>query len=308
MKNAYLFLLTALAFAGCIGTDLEDAPIVGKRLEISPDRIALLVGTSQMAKAYFYNEYGVPEEETTITWSAAPTNIATVDQNGNVTAVAPGQAKLFATTNELTDSVRIAVVLNASAAASVDITASKNSLNKGESIMVTTVVKNIDDVVITTSTLQWVSTDENVVTVDANGIVNAIGNGSATVYCIADGVYSNEILFSVGGLLTGSFVPLSGYMASGMVTLKLDNGELILELADNFTTSFALGTFIYLSNNNTSGTAVQAGGIELGQITTNGAHTFNVSALFPGTTLTQFQYVVILCKPANIPFGYAQLN
>lgn len=306
MKNAFVAILISVLLSGCIGTDLENDPIVEERFEIAPDRIALLVGNSTNATASYYNQYGVLEE-VAISWNVNPSNIASVDADGKVTADSPGQAQLFATFGEFKDSVRIAVVINENAAASVDISASKTSLNKSESITLTSVVKNINDMPITTSTIVWYSSNESVVTVAADGTLTAVGIGSSTVYGIADGVYSNNIVFTVSGTLAGNFVPLGGYQASGTATLKTVNGNLILEFSSDFTTSFALGTYIYLANSNSTGSAVQAGGKELGQIAANGTHTWNVSQLFPGTTASQYQYVIILCKPANILFGYAQL-
>ena len=46
----------------------------------------------------------------------------------------------------------------------------------------------------------------------------------------------------------GNFVIIGGYEASGSTILKIENGNLILKLLPNFKTSFALGTYIYLSN------------------------------------------------------------
>lgn len=307
MRNVVAAILILVLLGGCIGTDLQDAPIVGEKLEITPDRIALLIGNSTKAEAAFNNQYGVLEEAS-VSWSVEPGTIATVDSDGLVAAIAPGQAQLFASFKELVDSIRIAVVINENAAASVDISVSKTSLSIGESVMLAAIIKNINDEPIATSTVQWQSSNESVVTVSLDGTVNAVGNGTASVFGIADGVYSNEILFTVSGLLQGNFVPQGGYQASGTATLRNENGNLILEFSDNFMTSFALGTYIYLSPSISNGSAVQTGGIELGQISTNGVHSWNVTQLFPGTTATQFQYVVILCKPANVLFGYAQLQ
>ncbi len=307
MKSEFAAGFILVVLSGCIGTDLQDAPIVGEKFEISPDRIALLVGNSTQATASFYNQYGVLEASV-VSWTVEPAAIASVDTDGNVTGIAPGQAQLFATFNELVDSVRIAVVISENAAASVDISAPKTSLSIGESVVVTAVVKNINDEPISTSTVQWQSSNETVVTVAADGTVTAVGNGTASLFGIVDGVYSNEIQFTVSGTLQGTFVPQGGYQASGSATLKTVNGNLILEFSSDFTTSFALGTYIYLSTSISNGSAVQSGGIELGQITTNGMHSWNVTQLFPGTTATQYQYVVILCKPANVLFGYAQLQ
>lgn len=297
----------ALLLGGCIGTDLVDDPIIGDRLEIFPQRIALLIGNSTTAVANYSDVYGV-EKDVSISWSTQPTSIASVDGNGKVTGVAPGQALLIASFGELKDTVRIAVVLDENAAASVDISATKTSLVSGESLTLSAIVKNIDDQPITTSTIQWFSSNEAVATVNADGLLMALSNGVVTVYAIVDGVFSNEIEIIVGGIRSGTFMSANGYNASGMGTLKLENGALILSLNENFMTSFALGTFIYLANNNTSGTAIRNEGVELGEITTNGAHTFNVSQKFPNVTLSQYQYVIVLCKPASIPFGYAQLN
>lgn len=307
MKNALAATLVGILLSGCIGTDLQDAPIVGEKFEITPDRIALLVGNSTTATAAFYNQYGVLEDAL-VSWSVEPATIAMVDADGKVTATAPGQAKLFASFREFVDSVRIAVVINENAAASVDISASKTSLSIGESIVLAAIIKNINDEPITTSTVAWQSSNESVVTVSVDGTVNAVGNGTASVFGIADGVYSNEIQFTVSGTLQGTFVPQGGYQASGTAMLKTVNGNLILEFSPDFMTSFALGTYIYLATSISNGSAVQSGGIELGQISTNGMHSWNITQLFPGTTATQYQYVVILCKPANILFGYALLQ
>lgn len=307
MKNWILTLTVLLTLGGCIGTDLVDDPIVAERLVIFPDRIALLVDNTTQATATFYNQYGV-EEKVTISWSTQPTSIATVDQDGLVSAAAPGQALLIAAYGALKDTVRIAVVLNENAAASIDISVPKTSLALGEKTTFTAVVKNINDQPMTSSTIDWFSTNESVLTIDANGLATGAGIGAATVYAIADGVYSNEIEMSVGQIRIGTFVSANGYNTSGMATLQVVNGELILQLGENFMTDFALGTFVYLANNNTSGTAIRSEGVELGEIKTNGAHTFNVTQKFPAVTLSQYKYVIILCKPASIPFGYAQLN
>jgi len=294
--------------SGCIGTDVVDDPVVGESLEIFPDRIALLIGNSTMATATYYDQFGIAKE-VDLEWNAEPAAIATVDQNGVVTGVAPGQAQLFVIYQGLIDSVRIAVVVDENAAASVDLSSANTSLDIGETALLTAVVKNIDDETITSSTLTWHSSNESVLTVSSDGVALAISSGAAAVYAMADGVFSNEIHFMVGGgIRMGTFVSANGYQASGTAILNNTSGDLILMFNENFMTSFALGTFIYLSNNNTSGTTIRAQGIELGEITANGSHMFNVTQKFPTATLEQYQYVIVLCKPATLVFGYAELN
>jgi hypothetical protein len=53
---------------------------------------------------------------------------------------------------------------------------------------------------------------------------------------------------------------------------------------------------------------VRASGLEVAQISTNGAKTFDITAIRPATGLFDYQYVIILCKPASLTFGYAELK
>lgn len=307
MKNFLLAISWLIFMAGCIGTDLVDDPVVERRIEIIPDRVALLAGSSTQVMARYFNEFGF-EENSVVTWSILPANIADVDENGIVTAISPGQAILSADFQGVNSSARISVVLNENAAASVDISAPKTEIALGESVLVVATVKNINDQPITSTIIDWMSDNTDVAAVDANGLVTGVGFGMATIQAIGDGVFSNQIVIAVGSDRMGTFVPSGGYKAVGTATLREVNGDIILELSSNFSTSFALGTFIYLANNNKSGNTIRSSGIEISQITTNSAHTFNVSDKFPNVTLNQYKFVIILCKPASLVFGYAELN
>lgn len=303
LTSGLFFLL-----GGCIGTDLVDDPTVAGQLEIQPERMALLVGSSEMADAIYLNTFGI-KESVPISWSTKPTAIASVDSNGSVKAKAPGQALLYAAYSITTDSIRVTVVQDENQVAYVDISTPNTSLSIGEFMVALTIARNINKAEIPIEMVEWFSTDELVVAIDETGTITGLGNGVASIYAKVNGVYSNEIELIVGGgKRIGTFQSANGYKASGMVALENINGELILQLSDSFMTDFALGTFIYLANNNMSGTSIRNEGIELGEITTNGSHTFNVTENFPNTTLSQFQYVIVLCKPASIPFGFAQLN
>ncbi|MBX2911740.1 MAG: hypothetical protein M9954_09090 [Cyclobacteriaceae bacterium] len=297
-----------LILGGCIGTDLVDDPMVPGQLEIQPDRIALLVGSMEEASAVYTNTFGVVEN-VPIAWNIGPATTASVSPNGVVTAKAPGQALLSAAYSSTTDSIRVTVVANEAEVAFVDVAVSEASLSVGETATAVATSKNINGAEVTGGAVQWISTDGPVVEVDAAGTLLAKGSGVADVYAIVDGVYSLGVPIIVGGgKRVGTFQSANGYNASGMAVLEVVNGELVLTFSDDFMTSFALGTFIYLANDNVSGTTIRNEGIELGEITTNGAHTFNVTQNFPNATISQFQYVIVLCKPASIPFGYAQLN
>jgi hypothetical protein len=88
----------------------------------------------------------------------------------------------------------------------------------------------------------------------------------------------------------------------GSVTAEESGGKLLVKLSSNFQASVALGTFIYLANS-TAGGNVKTAGLEVAQWS-SGARIFEV----PGVTLNQYKYVVVLCKPAGLTFGFAELK
>jgi hypothetical protein len=81
----------------------------------------------------------------------------------------------------------------------------------------------------------------------------------------------------------------------------------MLELASDFETEFALGTFVYLSNS-ISGSATAANGLEIAGISTNGFKLFNVSSIDPEVGIDTYAMVIILCKPASLTFGHATMQ
>ena len=300
-------ILGGFCLSGCIGVEYLDDQIVGKKIETSPESLALAIGQSQKAMAVYLNEYGV-EEDVTINWTISASAIASVDGEGNVIGKAAGQAFIFAFFQEIVDTIRLTVVGDVTSVATVTIAAGKTVLSSGETEDLSIAIKNILDQPLSGKTPVWKSSNVGVVSVNADGIVTAIANGVSTVTAEVDGVTSNQLVFTVGTSRSGVFVKSGGYDAAGTATLKVDNGNLLLEFSSDFKTSFALGTVIYLSNNNTSGSAVKTNGLEIQQITQSGAHTFNITSKYPSVKLTDYKYVIILCKPATVIFGSAELK
>jgi hypothetical protein len=157
--------------------------------------------------------------------------------------------------------------------------------------------------------VQYSSQDPDILSVNQDGIATGMANGFGQITATVEGVQSNTLGIQVGQTSrTGTFIGANGYDAAGATELFLaQNGDLMLRLEGNFDTDFALGTFIYLSNS-TSGSTTRNEGLEIQEVTSGGAHLFNVANLDPAVGIEDFNYVIILCKPATITFGYAQLN
>ena len=286
-----------------------DDPIVDEQIEISPNTLALMVGETGSLVAVYYNKYGV-QTPAQLQWTSSAPLVASVDSQGSVKSLSAGQAMIVASFGSVvSSSVNVTVASNANQVAKVEITSPSNkiSLAVGENHSLTWAVKNINNEILIGRTVQWFSENSSIATVSNEGKVTGVSTGMVDIHAKVEGVKSNLLNFSVGSGLTGTFVSAGGYKAIGMASLKEENGKIILEFSSNFETSFALGTFVYMANV-TNGSQVKANGLEVAQITTNGAKSFNLSAVSPGIKLTDYKYVIILCKPASVTFGYAELK
>ena len=309
MKQLKIAMLSGLWLLGsCIGTDYQDDPIVGERIEIDLERLALRKNETKKLTATFYDQYGLPATASLV-WTSSNASIVAVDANGFITGLSAGQAMVIASVGATqSKSVEVNVVLDDTRVATVEVVSpgQKKSLAILEKHQLQAMVKNINGELLTGKTIQWFSENSAIATV-ADGWVTGVSQGIVDIHAKVDGVKSNVINFSIGSGRTGTFVSAGGYRAVGMATLRISDGKLMLELSNNFETSFALGTYVYLANT-TNGSQVRSSGLEIAQITTNGAKTFNVSAIKPDVKITDYNYVIILCKPASVTFGFALLN
>jgi hypothetical protein len=304
---ARLRIFIVLVFAGCIGVDYLEDPIVGERIEAGPSAVALMPGETVQLSAEYFNKYGV-KEDVVISWVSIDTDIVTVNGEGLAMAVGAGQTIIVATFQSATSKpVNINVVADENAVATVEISCPTMALEIGETATLTAVVKNISGEELLDREVLWFSENDVILDVDAAGVVTALANGTVAAYAQSEGVKSNTFDFVIGSARIATFVPLGGYDAEGTAILRLDNGRIILEFLDDFKTSFALGTFVYLSNT-TSGTETPMSGLEIAQIFTGGAKNFDVTSIDPSVELFDYRYVIILCKPARIPFGQADFN
>ena len=305
MKRAFLMLICLFS---CVGTDYVDDPIVGEEIIVSDEIIALMPGQQVQAEAEYFDRYGI-QQDVDLQWQSSNPAVAEVDENGLITAVAGGQSTVQPSfENFLGPLIQITVVTDLNAVATVEITTpASTNLSVGDKIVLQVTVKNIIGDELPGETIEWFSENSNILTVTQTGEVEAVGSGIAGIHANVNNVWSNTVDFTVTGFVrTGSFTSAGGYQAVGTATLELANSQLILTLSDNFNTDFALGTFIYLANS-TNGSTVRSTGFEVAQIFNDGGKTFNITQLNPNIGLNDYRYVIVLCKPASITFGFADL-
>ncbi len=299
-----------LLLAGCIGTDEVDDPIVGESISLGQDQIAMIIGDSGRVSATFFNRYGI-EEDVQLVWTSSDESIATVELDGLVIGQGIGQANLTsAVGGTMSDPVLVTIVEDEAAVAQVNLTSpAGNQIGIDQSVNLSVEVFNVLGFPIEGLDVEYMSLDPEIISVSSDGVATGIDNGFGRIVATVEGVQSNTLGIQVGQTSrAGTFTGANGYDAEGTTELFLaDNGDLMLQLEDDFDTDFALGTFIYLSNS-TSGSVTRNEGLEIQEVSSGGTYLFNISSIDPNVTIDDFNYVIVLCKPATITFGYAQLN
>ena len=115
-------------------------------------------------------------EDKTVTWTSSDPTVATVDENGKVTAVGAGNTVITAQVGTFTKECAVKVNVPIT---SVTINEKDKTIAKGESTTLTSTVNPEDTT--EDKTITWSSSNESVAKVDQNGVVTAVGAGDATI-------------------------------------------------------------------------------------------------------------------------------
>ena len=174
---------TVITAATVDGTELTATctmtvvPVKAERIELNytEDTVLKLGETLQFTATI------TPDDATdkTVTWRTSDENVATVDEEGLVTAVGIGEAIITATTADGTE-------LSASCTITVEpILAESITLDITEADMVEEDVLQLTATVLpdetTVKTVEWSTSDETVATVDEQGLVTAVAPGTVII-------------------------------------------------------------------------------------------------------------------------------
>ena len=120
-------------------------------------------------------------DDRTLTWSSSDSSIAAVDEEGTVRAVGAGTAVITAACGEFEASMRITVIIPVTG---VSISASSLTLDKGTTGQLNATVLPVN----TTEEryIYWASDNARVATVDGNGVITAVGPGTARIVAYHD--------------------------------------------------------------------------------------------------------------------------
>ena len=189
MKKKLFAVITAAAMAlslvACGGVTITSVGL--------PSELALEKGVTQQLQLEYSADGDVAADKIaeaagklTVEWSSSDEAIVTVDAEGNVTAVEAGEAYVTATVKDKDGLTATTLVRVAVTPTGVEAPETLELVTNGEN------TKNLDAKIVpedaTGVKLAYESSDENVATVDENGMVTAVANGECviTAYVVSD--------------------------------------------------------------------------------------------------------------------------
>ena len=120
----------------------------------------------------------------TVAWSSSIPSVATVSDAGVVTAVSEGEAAITATAGGKSATCVVTVVKKTIEVTSVSLDRTTLSMEIGQTTMLVATVSPADA---TDKTVKWTSSSPSVASVDDNGVVSALQEGSTAITASAGG-------------------------------------------------------------------------------------------------------------------------
>lgn len=192
---------------------VTDTPAVGS-VVVTPATASLAVADTLQLNAAVDTVGGADDS---VTWTSSDELVASVDEDGLVTAAGSGTATITATSvfdTDVSDSAAISVwAIN-----SVTVAPATTDLAVGGTV---TLTATVDSDGVADETVTWTSDDETVATVDAGGTVTAVGEGTATITATSvDPTVSGAAAVVVHPALTSAdYVTEVGYLEGTAVAI-----------------------------------------------------------------------------------------
>jgi uncharacterized protein YjdB len=165
-----------------------------KSVSLNKTKDILTVGGTDMLTANV-----APDNATNqiITWTSSDNSIVTVDNVGSMTAVSPGTATITVTTEDGNKTATCNVIVT-----SPVINVTSVSLNKGTDTLISggadMLTASVLPVTAGDQSVTWMSSNNNVATVDTEGNVTAVSPGNATITAVTmDGSFTASCTVTV---------------------------------------------------------------------------------------------------------------
>ena len=151
-------------------------PIKGEKISIDRDVLTLDVEQTSLLNASVYPENA---KNKNIYWQSEDENIATVDNNGNVTGKNTGKTKVKAILEENNDIYGVCeIVVNPIKVESVELNKTEIQANEGEIVYLQSYVYPLNAY---DKSVKWISSNDKIAKVDQTGKVTMLNEGITTI-------------------------------------------------------------------------------------------------------------------------------
>ncbi len=207
MKTKFFVIALAVLTIGLLGSCKKEDPTVSV-MGVTLDKTTMTLTEGDNAQLVATVK---PDNATdkSVSWKSDKTDVTTVDQNGNVHAVAPGTATITVTTTDGSKTATCAVTVDAKVypVESVSLDKTTLTLTEGDNAQLVATVKPDNA---TDKTVSWTSNNPVVAAVNSKGNVVAATPGEAIIYVITvDGAKTATckvtVLENIDGALLGLF-------------------------------------------------------------------------------------------------------
>ena len=192
MSKSLLTLVTALGFVAACG-DSSDQP--GEppadtidTIELQAPSVELAPGDTVQLTAIARDADGHIVTTPDLTWTSDHADVATVNDAGVVTALAPGEVTISAETDLVSGGIILIVNDDAPAVARIELEPGDGfTLSPGETMQLAATAYADDGAVLDDRLVTWMTSADDVVSVSATGEVTALAAGWATISVLCEG-------------------------------------------------------------------------------------------------------------------------
>lgn len=285
-----------------------------RTLEILPSREMITITQSinmlQVGKTFdlsaIYIDPNGQTIEATPIWSSSDPTIASVNENGLVSANAVGVVDISIQFGNVMDQISMDILEEEiSVDPTLTITSFAMFMEVGDNFQFEGLYIDDKGEIDESASIQWSSSNEAVLSIGTNGLGMALSDGVCSISASFDTLSASIEVVVEGnntairtGVLMGT-----GYDISGSFVLESNSQGNIVLTINNYSPD-GPGPYFYLSNQSST----VANGLNLGAAGTAGNYTINVSELDATAGINSYDYLVVWCQPFGVTLGFGELS
>jgi dipeptidyl aminopeptidase/acylaminoacyl peptidase len=177
--RSFVLVTVALFTLACSGDSPLAPPPAVASVDVDVPSTSVIIGETLTLVATPLDAEGAPLPDRPVTFTSNDLRLATVSATGVVQALAEGNVEITATSEAVATTVGLRI--EAVPAASIALASVATDLVAGETSLLEAAVLDADDTPLPGRVVTWTSDDASVATVDAEGMVRAVAEGSTTI-------------------------------------------------------------------------------------------------------------------------------